>query len=173
MKKAKTAVPSGTLRVEIITLSDRASRGEYPDRSGPKVRALLEKHFSRAGRRVKFGYALIPDDAGRLRKALRAAVAGGADVVVTTGGTGIGPRDITPDVVEVYCDRLIPGVMEYARVKFGARNPSALLSRSLAAVKGRTLVYCLPGSEKAVSEYVPEIAKTLEHSLHMLRGAGH
>jgi molybdopterin adenylyltransferase len=90
--------------------------------------------------------------------------------VVTTGGTGIGPRDITPDVVMALADRLVPGVMEAIRVKFGAEHPGALLSRGVVAVRGRTLIYTLPGSVRAVEEYLGEILQTLEHALCMLHG---
>ena len=92
------------------------------------------------------------------------------DAVFTTGGTGIGPRDITPDVIETMADRLIPGIMEHIRIQFGAEKPNALLSRSIAAVMGQTLVYALPGSVRAVSEYMGEILKTFEHALLMIHG---
>ena len=92
------------------------------------------------------------------------------DVLFTTGGTGIGPRDITPDVVIPLLDREIPGIMEFIRVKHGERLPSALLSRSVAGTIGEMLIYTLPGSVKAVREYTEEILRTLPHSLHMIKG---
>jgi len=91
-------------------------------------------------------------------------------VIVTTGGTGIGPRDITPEVVTALCQKQIPGIMEHIRAKFGAANPNALLSRSVAGVAGRSQIYALPGSVRAVEEYLGEILKTLEHVLCMLHG---
>jgi molybdenum cofactor synthesis domain-containing protein len=112
----------------------------------------------------------LPDDPAQLRAAIQAAVAGQSDILFTTGGTGIGPRDITPDVVRPLLTREIPGIMEYIRVKSGASIPYALLSRSVAGLIGSTLVYALPGSEKAVQQYLDEILKTLEHSLRMLSG---
>ena len=92
------------------------------------------------------------------------------DVVVTTGGTGIGPRDITPDVVAGECDRLIPGIMEHIRMTYGSENPAALLSRSVVGVCGETAIYCLPGNVKAVEEYMSEIVKSLEHLILMIQG---
>ncbi|MBI5624624.1 MAG: MOSC domain-containing protein [Elusimicrobia bacterium] len=161
------------LRIEVITLSDRASAGTYQDLSGPRIRELLEAFLSGKRWHPEFSASLIPDDQARLLAELRSAVRGGTDVVFSTGGTGIGPRDITPDVVTGYADKLIPGVMERIRQKYGSAKPAALLSRSVAAVKGTTLIYCLPGSVKAVSEYTAEILLTLEHSLAMLHGLGH
>ncbi|MBI5209018.1 MAG: molybdenum cofactor synthesis protein [Elusimicrobia bacterium] len=161
------------LRIGIITLSDRASRGEYEDLSGPRVEELLAGFFAGKRWHPEFGRSIIPDDKAALSAALRKSVRGAADLLFTTGGTGIGPRDITPEVVEGFADKLLPGVMDYIRVKHGERLPSALLSRSVAAVKGGTLIYCLPGSVKAVSDYVPEIARTLEHSIAMLHGLNH
>ena len=91
-------------------------------------------------------------------------------MIVTTGGTGIGPRDITPDVVAPMLTRVIPGIMEAIRVKYGATIPSALLSRGVAGLIGSTLVYTLPGSVKAVNEYLDELFRTLNHSLLMIMG---
>ncbi|HEY5621586.1 MAG TPA: molybdenum cofactor synthesis domain-containing protein [Pontiella sp.] len=148
----------------IITLSDRAVRGEYEDRSGPEIVRILEEHFTGAG----IEYILIGDEAETLRSQINRAP--GFDVIITTGGTGIGPRDITPDIVNPMLDREIPGIMEFIRTKHGERLPSALLSRSAAGVIGTTLVYTLPGSVKAVREYMHEILRSLEHALHMVQG---
>jgi molybdenum cofactor synthesis domain-containing protein len=158
------------VRVLIITLSDRASAGEYEDRSGPAIRRRIEAHFRGSRWRPEFTARLIPDDAGKLRAAVRRAVAGGADVIFTSGGTGIGPRDVTPETIRAVLDREIPGVMEYIRVKYGRTKPSALLSRSVAGVIGSTLVYALPGSVRAVREYLAEILRSLEHAVLTVRG---
>ena len=88
----------------------------------------------------------------------------------TTGGTGVGPRDVTPDVVAALADKTIPGIMDAIRIKYGAAKPNALLSRSVAAVIRSTLVYTLPGSVRAVEEYMDEILKTLEHLIFTLHG---
>jgi len=158
------------LRVTILTVSDRASRGDYADRSGPRLRERLEGFFSGKRWHPQIETRVLPDEARRLETELRAACDGGADVVFTTGGTGVGPRDVTPDVVAALADRTIPGIMEHIRVKYGQSNPKALLSRGVAAVLGRTLVYTLPGSVRAVGEYVEEILATLEHTVLMLHG---
>lgn len=159
-----------TLRFRIIALSDRAFRGEYADRSGPRICELLAEHLDATRWRAEIEATLLPDDAEKLQAELAAARNAGVDVVFTTGGTGVGPRDITPEVVTAFCDKLIPGVMEMIRVKFGAEKPNALLSRGVAGVSGATLVYALPGSVKAGEEYVGEIVKTMEHLIFMVRG---
>ena len=111
---------------------------------------------------------MIPDEAALLRQHLKEK--GNADIVITTGGTGIGPRDITVDVVKPLLDKEIPGIMELIRVKYGTEKPNALVSRGVAGVIGETLVYTLPGSVKAVEEYLAEITKTIRHSIYMLNG---
>lgn len=158
------------LHCRVITLSDRAYRGEYEDRSGPRVLEFMNTFCETAGWQPNILCQVIPDEAVQLESALLAAKAAEMDIVITTGGTGIGPRDITPEVVLSMADKTIPGVMDQVRLTCGERNPNALLSRSVAAVMGKTLVYALPGSLKAVDEYMPELLKTLEHALFMIRG---
>ena len=155
-------------KVLVITLSDRASRGEYSDRSGPRIEQLLASFFEN----MKWAYTverkLIADDAEALKALLEEAKQAGTDIVITTGGTGIGQRDITPDVVKSLLDKDIPGIMELIRFKYGSLKPNALLSRAVAGVMQQTLVYTLPGSVKAVEEYMTEIMPTLRHSIYML-----
>jgi len=155
-------------RILIITLSDRASRGEYSDRSGPKIEQTLLSFFEKKGWKHTINKELIPDDAKALSTLLTTARETGIDIVITTGGTGIGPRDITPDVVKPFIDKEIPGIMELIRFKYGSIKPNALISRAIAGVMGCTLVYTLPGSVKAVDEYMTEILPTLRHSIYML-----
>ena len=155
-------------KVLIITLSDRASRGEYSDRSGPKIEQLLTAFFENEGWKHEIDRKLIPDEARALETLLHEARKGQVDIVITTGGTGIGPRDITPDIVKPLLDKEIPGIMELIRFKYGSLKPNALLSRAIAGVMGSTLVYTLPGSVKAVDEYMTEITPTLRHSIFML-----
>jgi len=156
------------LNIHIITLSDRASAGEYADKSGPHIKLLSESYFSKLKRLTSVTDHLIPDDPGKLKDLIQTSIASGADAIFTTGGTGIGPRDITPETVRPMLDREIPGIMELIRVKYGMEKPAALLSRGIAGVSGKTLIYCLPGSVKAVTEYCNEILPTIEHSLYML-----
>ncbi len=155
-------------KFELITLSDRASRGEYSDRSGPAVQTIIEEFFAGTTRLCEFETCILPDDTKLLETRIKAAVKSGTDAIFTTGGTGIGPRDITPDVVMALADKTIPGIMDHIRIKFGAEKPNALLSRSVAAAIDKTLIYTLPGSVKAVKEYTPEILKTLEHLIYTL-----
>lgn len=156
------------LRFKIITVSDRASRGEYEDRSGPRIKELIEESMPDKRWHIEIDASVVPDDPGILRQELRSARSVAYDVVITTGGTGVGPRDVTPDVVADECDKLIPGIMEYIRMKYGAKSPTALLSRSVAGVLGDTLVYSLPGSVKAVEEYMNEILESLGHLVLMV-----
>ena len=154
--------------VLIITLSDRASRGEYSDRSGPKIEQLLSSFFETEGWKYSIDRKLIPDDSDVLKALLEEARKTQVDIVITTGGTGIGLRDITPDIVKSFLDKEIPGIMELIRFKYGSLKPNALLSRAVAGVMQSTLVYTLPGSVKAVEEYMTEITPTLRHSIYML-----
>ena len=156
------------LRCKIITVSDRASRGEYQDRSGPRVRQLIEEYATNRHWNIEIDHTIVPDEAPMLREELQNARKASYDVVIMTGGTGVGPRDVTPDVVTGECDKLIPGVMEHIRMKYGSEKPAALLSRSVAGVLGDTLIYSLPGSVKAVEEYMSEILKTLGHLVLMI-----
>lgn len=161
------------LKIKIITLSDRAFSGEYKDLSGPTIKKNLEDHFANKRWHCNYSYSLIPDDGAKLLSELQKSVDEKVDVVFTTGGTGIGPRDITPEIVEKFSDKLIPGIMDQIRLKYYDAIPSSILSRSIAAVKNETLIFSLPGSVKAVEDYVGEILKILEHAILMLHGLGH
>ena len=156
------------LLFNVITLSDRAAAGEYEDQSGPRICQLLEAFFADRRWRLEIETAILPDDAEQLREVIQSARKGDVDVIITTGGTGVGPRDIAPETVAGACDKTIPGIMEHIRLKYGAEHPNALLSRSVAGVIGMTQVYTLPGSVRAVGEYMEEILKTLEHVIYML-----
>lgn len=158
------------LRILILTLSDRAFSGEYTDRSGPRAKQIIEEHFAETRWHCQIDNIVLADDADRLGEELTKAKNDEVDVVFTLGGTGIGPRDITPETVTAVCDKIIPGVMENIRVKYGAGKPSALLSRSVAAIAGRTQIYALPGSVRAAEEYLAEILKILEHAVFMVHG---
>ncbi len=161
------------LRILVITLSDRAFSGEYEDKSGPKIREILEAFFRDKRWHIQIDTRLLPDDEDLLTEELKTARDRGIDVVFTTGGTGAGPRDITPDVVAALCDKIIPGIMEKIRINCGTRNPNACLSRSIAGVMKGTVIYTLPGSVRAVEEYMEEILKTMEHLILMIHGLGH
>jgi len=158
------------LRVLVITLSDRASAGIYEDKSGPKLRKHVEDFFAAGKIPFAIDSVLLPDDAEGLRERLIAARDGGVHLVFTTGGTGVGPRDHTPDVVLAIAEKVIPGIMDLIRIKYGAEKPCALISRSVAAVMGRSVVYAIPGSSKAVDEYMTEILKSVEHIVCTVNG---
>ncbi len=156
-------------KILVITLSDRASRGEYDDLSGPRVKEIISEYFASLNWEYSVELIIIPDDSAKLKELLKNA-SGLYNIVITTGGTGIGPRDITVETVKPLLDKEIPGIMEYIRVKYGSGMPNALLSRGVAGVMGLSLVYTLPGSKKAVEEYMTEILKTLKHTVYMQYG---
>lgn len=157
------------LEILIITLSDRAFRGEYKDLSGPKISQMVHEYFEPLRFPIKISEVIIPDESKELTEILK--VSGpNFNIIFTTGGTGIGPRDITVETVKPLLSKEIPGVMEYIRVKYGTEKPSALLSRGVAGLIGSSLIYTLPGSVKAVTEYMTEILKTLEHTIYMQYG---
>ncbi|MGO8688082.1 MAG: molybdenum cofactor synthesis domain-containing protein [Thermoguttaceae bacterium] len=158
------------LLFHVITLSDRAAAGQYADRSGPRIKELVESFLAGKRWHAAIECVVLPDDPRRLRQELLAAIQSAADVIITTGGTGVGPRDRTPEAIVAVCDKLLPGIMEHIRVKFAAENPNALLSRAVAGVTGTTQIYALPGSVRAVEEYLGEIFLTLEHLIFMLHG---
>jgi len=172
-----TMIPGDTLeyhpkifRVLVVTLSDRAAAGEYEDLSGARVQHLLNEFFTSQNLHHFIHYALIPDDPHKLEELLLKAKEELVDIVITSGGTGIGPRDFTPDIAKPLLDKEIPGIMEMIRVKYGQNKPNALISRSVAGVMGKSLVFTLPGSTKAVNEYLAEIFRSLLHLLYMLHG---
>lgn len=157
-------------KVKVITLSDRAFQGIYKDRSGVIIETLASKWFKSENYLCETNRVVIPDEKKVLEKELQSAVIDGYDVIYTTGSTGIGPRDIAPDVVNSFFDVEIPGIMDLVRMKYGMEKPNALLSRSVAGVKDKTLIFSLPGSTKAVNEYMTEIHKILMHTFLMLHG---
>jgi len=154
-------------KIDVITLSDRASRGEYKDLSGPAITEICKTFFTEIDRACEITNHVIPDNAEML-KDLAERLGESSDVLITTGGTGIGSRDITIETITPLLDKQIPGIMEMIRIKYGTENPKALISRSIAGVKGKMLVFCLPGSPKAVKEYMTEINKVLEHLIYMV-----
>ncbi|MGC9312587.1 MAG: molybdenum cofactor synthesis domain-containing protein [Sediminispirochaetaceae bacterium] len=160
-------------KVSVITVSDRAYGGRYADLSGPRVTELVGEHYRHSRWHLNTDYEVIPDEAAKIADSVRNAVEAGADIIFTTGGTGIGPRDLTVDVITELADKTVPGVMEHIRLKYGGKNPNALISRSVCAVVGSTLVYTLPGSVKAVQEYLQEIFRNVDHMVGMLHGIGH
>jgi molybdenum cofactor synthesis domain-containing protein len=149
----------------VITVSDRVSAGRAVDRSGPALAAGLRAMGFSAGRPV-----VVPDDRARIAAAVVRATKG-ARVVALTGGTGLSPRDVTPEAVEDVCSRLIPGVGEALRASGGPAT--APLSRSLAGQRGTCVVVALPGSPGGVRDGLAVLAEFLPHAVHVARGGDH
>lgn len=156
-------------KVRIITLSDRAFRGEYQDLSGPRIKEILTDFLALERWESDIDNVLIPDDPDILRDLV---ISSGrtCNFIFTTGGTGIGPNDITVETVSPLLSKEIPGIMEFIRIKYGIERPNTLLSRGVAGITGQALIYTLPGSLKAVNEYMAEIIKTLKHTVLMQYG---
>jgi molybdenum cofactor synthesis domain-containing protein len=153
-------------RAYVLTVSDRSARGERADETGPLVVARLRE----LGHEPELG--LVPDDPPAIAAAVRTAAAACA-LVVVAGGTGLGPRDVTPDTVGPLLDRPVPGLGELMRAEGRRSTPLAALSRSLGGVLGRTLVLVVPGSPRGALESLEAVVPVLEHALQMLAGADH
>ena len=157
------------IRALAVTISNRAAAGIYPDKSGPVLVELLRA----AGCATVDGPLVIPDG-DAVEAALRDAVAAGYDVVVTSGGTGLTPADLTPEMTRRVLDREIPGIAEALRAAGAAAGvPAAILSRGLAGVAGRTLIVNLPGSTGGVRDGMAVLAPVLEHAVAQINGGDH
>jgi molybdopterin adenylyltransferase len=155
------------VKVAVITISDRASRGEYRDLSGPEIEKAVMALFPDA----EVTRRIVPDEPGDIQAALEAGT--GSDFILTTGGTGISPRDVTPEVTARFCQREIPGIAEMLRIRSSAETPAAALSRGYAGQRGSTVVVNFPGSVKAVQSCMKALGPVMAHAVKMLRGEGH
>ena len=152
--------------VGILTASDKCSSGEREDKSGEAIRKIM----SQLGARVVH-YAVVPDDKSMITaKMVEWADDNGIDLIVTTGGTGLGPRDVTPEATLEVIDRIVPGMSEAMRAKCWGKTPHAMLSREVTGVRNKTLIVNLPGSPKAVRESLQVILPALPHAIEVLRG---
>jgi len=153
-------------RIGILTVSDRASRGEYPDESGPAVRAALDELLVSPWISVA---QLVPDDADQIASALIDLVdVHGCVLVLTTGGTGPAMRDVTPDATRAVGSRELPGLGEAMRASSGGRVPTASLSRQTAAIRGTSLIVNLPGTPAGATECLTAVLPALVHCTALL-----
>ncbi len=155
------------MKVLVLTISDRASKGIYADESGPAIETVLRGHVSD----IEIFRAIVPDEKKDILAAFSANI--DVDVILTTGGTGLSPRDVTPEVTQTYCDRLVPGIAEMLRAESLKQTPNAVLSRGAAGAKGTTLIVNLPGSVRAAEFCAGLVAPLLEHAVRMMKGQGH
>ena len=156
------------MKIGRVTISDRASAGIYEDRSGPEIEAVLRETF---GGKAEFEVAVIPDERELIAAKLREfADQRRCDLVVTTGGTGIGPRDVTPDATREVIEKELPGFGEAMRMQSFAKVRTAILSRATAGRRGRSLIVNLPGKPSAVRECLEILAPAIREGVAHLRG---
>jgi len=159
------------LRFGILTASDRSARGERPDVSGPALAELVQAQGGKVVRQ-----AILPDERQKLAEAMRAwADSSEMDVLLVTGGTGFAPRDVTPEATRDVIEREAPGLAEAMRAESLKVTPHAMLSRSVAGIRGKTLIINLPGSPKGAVENLQVVMKVLGHAVKLLKeeDAGH
>jgi molybdopterin adenylyltransferase len=153
------------IKVGIITVSDRASAGEYDDLGGPEVRAAAERY----GWTV-VSETVVPDETTEIQRAIRECIAKECGLVLTTGGTGVAPRDVTPEAIRGIADRELPGFGEAMRMESLKITPNAILSRNLAASVGPSLVVALPGKPKGAVECLGFVVGAIPHCVKILTG---
>ncbi|MGQ9517924.1 MAG: MogA/MoaB family molybdenum cofactor biosynthesis protein [Anaerolineae bacterium] len=165
MEKAMHPDEGAWPRVGVLTVSDRSARGEREDASGPALMELVQRElgFTLAQ------YAIVPDEREQIAETLRRwADELRLDLILTTGGTGFAPRDVTPEATLAVIEKLAPGLAEAMRAVSMTLTPHAMLSRAVAGIRGRTLIVNLPGSPKAACENLQTIAPALRHGLALL-----
>jgi molybdenum cofactor synthesis domain-containing protein len=156
------------LRVGILTISDRGSQGKYKDVSGEVAQEVLSRLDVQVVR-----YDVIPDEKELIsQRLIQWADEEGCDIIVTTGGTGLGPRDVTPEATLSVLDRLAPGFVEVIRAESLKQTPHAMLSRAVAGIRGDCLIINLPGNPNAVREGLEAILMALPHAIETLKGRG-
>ncbi|HEY2934645.1 MAG TPA: MogA/MoaB family molybdenum cofactor biosynthesis protein [Acidobacteriota bacterium] len=157
------------MKVALITVSDSCFHGTRQDTSGDSLASILKA----AGFEI-VSRTLLPDDQEGLAKRFEQICdQGDADLLITTGGTGLGPRDVTPEATTAIADKIVPGLAELMRSEGLKKTPRAALSRSLAAVRSHTLILNLPGSQKGAEESLNAVLPLLKHAVEIIHGAGH
>ncbi len=155
-------------KIGIVTVSDRASRGEYEDRGGPAIRAYLEAVLTSAWTPVE---RIIPDERPAIEACLMSlADQEGCSLIVTTGGTGPAPRDVTPEATEAVCEKLMPGFGELMRKVSLEKVPTAILSRQTAGLRGACLIVNLPGQPRAIAECLDAVFPAVPYCIDLLGG---
>ncbi len=157
------------MRVAIVTVSDSTSQGLRPDRSGPALRERSQQ----LGWQVASALVVADETSVIQARLIELADSQLVDLILTTGGTGVGPRDITPESTVAVCEKIIPGLGELMREKGRQVTPRAALSRAIAGVRGRVVIVNLPGSPKGAVESLDAVAELLPHAVEVLRGARH
>jgi len=153
------------IKVAILTLSDKGSKGDRADASGPAIEKIIKKINA-----TVVSYEIIPDDKNKIKRKL-ISLSKTADLILTTGGTGVSPRDVTPDATLEILDYEIPGIAEAMRMKGMRKTPFAMISRAVAGVRGKTLIINFPGSPRAVKENLSVILPILPHTIEKLHGS--
>ncbi len=155
------------IKVGILVISDKASRGERRDESGPAIKKII----SRLSSYQAIKYEIIPDEKEIISKKLKEWVDElRLDLILTSGGTGIGPRDVTPEATKEVIEKELPGFVEAMRMKGLEKTPFSILSRAMAGVRKKSLIINLPGSPKAVKENLEVILPALKHGIEILKG---
>jgi len=154
-------------RAAVIVTSDGTFAGKREDKSGQVIKEFLK------GEGIEHSYDVLPDEADQITTKVEALCSAGVKLIITTGGTGLGPRDVTVEAVEQIIEREIPGIMEAARNFGQKRTPYAMLSRGIAGQKGETIIITLPGSSKGVEESLHAIFPAILHAYKMMAGKGH
>lgn len=155
-------------RIGILTVSDRASRGEYEDQGGPAIREWLQQALTSPWEAVA---RLVPDEVAEVEEALKALCdEQGCSLVVTTGGTGPAPRDITPEATEAVCDKLLDGFGEQMRAVSLKIVPTAILSRQIAGIRGRSLIINLPGKPSAIADCLNAVFPAVPYCIDLIEG---
>ena len=157
------------IKIAILTVSDSCAQGQREDISGQEIKTMLDKD-----RFEIFEKKIVADNREAIANELKYfSDKAGIDVVLTTGGTGLGPHDVTPEATASVCERIVPGLSEIIRIRGWKKTESAVLSRGIAGIRNKTLIINLPGSSKGVRESLEIILDVLPHAVEMMLGGGH